>query len=493
MGTDGKNEEILDLNDQMLVRRDKMEHFRENDIDPFGHSFHRTHFSTDIIDNFDAMEGQKVIVSGRIMSIRGHGKVSFMELRDFKGVIQLFYKIDLVGEENFGRIKQLDIGDIIGVNGEVFRTQRGQISVRVETWEILSKSLRPLPEKYHGLTDMEARYRQRYLDLIMNPEVKDTFVKRSKIISSIRNYLDGQGFLEVETPTLHGLAGGASARPFVTHHNALDMELYMRIALELHLKRLIVGGMEKVYEIGRVFRNEGIDTRHNPEFTLMELYEAFSDYNGMADLMEGLVKHVAQEVLGTTTVTYQGTEIDFSSWKRISMVDAVKEYSGIDYYAYETAEEMAAAAKEKGVVLEGNLTKGNLLNTLFDAFVEEHLIQPTFIMDYPIDISPLAKRMENDPYFTYRFEGFVYGRELCNAFSELNDPMDQRERFEAQMKLRAAGDEEAQPLDEDYITAMEYGLAPTGGIGVGIDRLVMLLTDSSSIRDVLLYPTMRQK
>ncbi|MEG2638729.1 MAG: lysine--tRNA ligase, partial [Clostridiales bacterium] len=403
MANQENNESAVGMNDQMIIRREKMDALRQQGIDPFGHSFKRTNFSNEITDNFEEMEGKKVSLSGRIMSIRGHGKVSFMELVDFKGTIQLFFKIDVIGEESFEHIKLMDIGDIIGVNGEVFRTQRGQISVRVETFEFLSKSLKPLPEKYHGLKDTELRYRQRYVDLIMNPEVKDVFVKRSKIIRAIRNYLDGQGFMEVETPTLHGVAGGAAARPFITHHNTLDMDLYMRIALELHLKRLIVGGLDKVYELGRVFRNEGISIKHNPEFTMLELYEAFSDYEGMMDLLENLVKSVCMEVLGTTTVIYQEQELDFSHWERITMVDAVKKYSGIDYYAFDTAEAMVAAAQEKGIVVEGNPTKGALLNTLFDATVEEHLIQPTIIMDYPIDISPLAKRMSEDSDFTYRF------------------------------------------------------------------------------------------
>ena len=496
MAEKGKNENVAaaqpDLNDQMLVRRGKMNDFRDLGIDPFGHRFRRTNYSIDITEHFEEMEGQKVTLAGRIMSVRGHGKVSFMEIADVKGTIQIFFKIDLLGEEKFKQIKLLDIGDTVGISGEVFRTQRGQISVRVEDWEILSKGLRPLPEKFHGLTDTEIRYRQRYVDLIVNPEVKDVFIKRSKVISAIRNYLDGLGFMEVETPVLHTLAGGASARPFVTHHNALDMTMYCRIALELHLKRLIVGGLEKVYEIGRVFRNEGIDVRHNPEFTLLELYEAYSDYEGMIELAEGLLKEVCLAVHGSTTCMCQGVELDFSHFERMTMVEAVKKYSGIDYYDYETAEEMLAAVKEKGIDLEDNdvSTKGYILNALFDVTVEENLIQPTAITDYPIEISPLAKKMP-DPNFTYRFEGFVLGRELCNAFSELNDPLDQRERFERQMELKAQGDDEAHPLDEDYLTAMEYGLAPTGGIGIGIDRLVMLMTDSASIRDVLLFPTMK--
>lgn len=487
-----KGGQEVGLNDQMLVRREKMEEFRSQGYDPFGHHFERTNYSTDITEHFEEMEGKKVSLAGRLMAIRGQGKVSFMELMDLKGRIQLFFKIDVLGEENFKRKKLLDIGDIIGISGEVFRTQRGQISVRVEEWEILSKSLRPLPEKFHGLTDTEIRYRQRYVDLIMNADVKDVFIKRSKIISAIRNYLDSHGYMEVETPVLHTLAGGAAARPFITHHNALDMTMYCRIALELHLKRLIVGGLEKVYEIGRVFRNEGIDVRHNPEFTLLELYEAFSDYEGMISLAENLLKNVCLAVNGAETCVCQGVELDFSHFERMTMVEAVKKYSGIDYYDYETAEDMLAAVKEKGIDLEDNnvSTKGYILNALFDVTVEENLIQPTAITDYPIEISPLAKKMP-DPNFTYRFEGFVLGRELCNAFSELNDPLDQRERFERQMEMRQNGDEEANPLDEDYLTAMEYGLAPTGGIGIGIDRLVMLFTDSASIRDVLLFPTMK--
>ncbi len=382
---------------------------------------------------------------------------------------------------------------MIGAEGNIFRTHKGQISIRVEKLECLSKSLRPLPEKYHGLKDTELRYRQRYVDLIVNPEVKDIFRKRSQIISAIRRYLDNHGYMEVETPTLHTLAGGATARPFITHHNALDMELYMRIALELHLKRLIVGGFDKVYEIGRVFRNEGISIKHNPEFTMLELYEAFADYEDMMSLLENLVSSIAQEVLGTMVVIYQGQEIDLTPpWRRLTMVDAVREYAGIDAAAYDNAVALAEAAKALGVELDDESTKGAILNQLFEAKVEEHLIQPTIIHDYPIEISPLAKKMD-DPKFTYRFEAFIFSRELSNAFSELNDPIDQRERFAEQMRKRASGDDEAQPLDEDYLRAMEYGLPPTGGIGIGIDRLIMFLTDSASIRDVILFPTMRQK
>ncbi len=483
----------LGLNDQMLVRREKMDKMREMGIDPFGHKFIISHYSADIIANFDALEETSAKVAGRIMAIRGHGKASFVELSDAKGEIQLYIKLDIVGEEQFQLLKLLDIGDVIGVEGNIFRTHKGQISIRVEKLECLSKSLRPLPEKYHGLKDTELRYRQRYVDLIVNPEVKDIFRKRSGIISAIRRYLDNHGYMEVETPTLHTLAGGATARPFITHHNALDMELYMRIALELHLKRLIVGGFDKVYEIGRVFRNEGISIKHNPEFTMLELYEAYADYEDMMSLLENLVSSIAQEVLGTMIITYQGLEIDLTPpWRRLTMVDAVREYAGIDVAAYDNASALAEVAKALGVELEDESTKGAILNQLFEAKVEEHLIQPTIIYDYPIEISPLAKKMD-DPKFTYRFEAFIFSRELSNAFSELNDPIDQRERFAEQMRKRASGDDEAQPLDEDYLRAMEYGLPPTGGIGIGIDRLIMFLTDSASIRDVILFPTMRQK
>lgn len=486
-------DENLGLNDQMLVRREKMEKMREMDLDPFGHKFSITHYSTDIIDDFDALEETSAKVAGRIMAIRGHGKVSFMELADAKGEIQLYIKLDIVGEDQFRIVKLLDIGDIIGVEGVVFRTHKGQISLRVQKLQCLSKSLRPLPEKYHGLKDTETRYRQRYLDLIVNPEIKDIFRKRSQIISAIRRYLDKHGYMEVETPTLHTLAGGAAARPFITHHNALDMELYLRIALELHLKRLVIGGFDKVYEIGRVFRNEGISIKHNPEFTMLELYEAYADYHDMMALLENLMSSIALEVLGTMTISYQEQEIDLTPpWTRLTMVDAVKKYTGLDVRAYDDAASLAAAVRALGVELEDAVTKGSILNQLFEARVEDRLIQPTIIHDYPIEISPLAKRMD-DPDFTYRFEAFIFGRELCNAFSELNDPADQRSRFEEQMKKRAVGDEEAHPLDEDYLRAMEYGLPPTGGIGIGIDRLVMFLTDSASIREVILFPTMRHR
>lgn len=482
------------LNDQMLVRREKLDHLRGEGMDPFGHRFPASHYSLDIKDAFEDLEGQDVTIAGRIMTIRGHGKVAFMEIADGKGSIQIYVRKDDLGEEAFHLLKLLDIGDIIGVDGQVFRTQRGEISVHVKAWQILAKSLRPLPEKFHGLKDTELRYRQRYLDLIVNPTVKDVFVKRSRIIGAIRRYLDEQGYLEVETPTLHTLAGGAAARPFITHHNTLDMDMYLRIALELHLKRLIVGGIDKVYEIGRVFRNEGISVKHNPEFTMLELYEAFADYTDMMDLVENLFDKVARQVLGTAHITYQGQAIDLTPpWRRLTMVEAVKTYTGIDYYDYDKVDAMRTAVENLDLAPPADLTRGQLLNFLFEEKVEAELVNPTIIMDYPIDISPLAKRTAKDPNFTYRFEGFITGREMCNAFSELNDPVDQRQRFEEQMRLKAAGDEEAHPLDEDYLRAMEYGLPPTGGIGVGIDRLVMLLTDSASIRDILLFPTMRQR
>ncbi len=484
-------EEKLVLNDQMLVRREKMGKLREMGIDPFGQKFSVSHYSADILENFDALEETETKVAGRVMAVRGHGKASFLQLADAKGEIQLYCKLDILGETAFQLLKQVDIGDFIGVTGRVFRTHKGQISVRAEMLTFLSKSLRPLPEKYHGLKDTELRYRQRYVDLIVNPEVKDIFRKRSRIISAIRRYLDGHGYMEVETPTLHPLAGGAAARPFVTHHNALDMELYMRIALELHLKRLIVGGFDKVYEIGRVFRNEGISIKHNPEFTMLELYEAFADYTDMMALLENLVAAIAEEVLGTKKIQYQGQEIDLTPpWRRLTMVEAVREYAGIDAGAYDSAGALAKAAQDAGVALENTATKGAILNQIFEEKVEEHLIQPTIIQDYPIEISPLAKKTA-DPDFTYRFEAFVFSRELANAFSELNDPVDQRERFAEQMLKRAGGDDEAHPLDEDYLRAMEYGLPPTGGIGIGLDRLIMFLTDAASIRDVILFPTMR--
>lgn len=483
-----------ELSELLQIRRDKVQGLRDRGIEPYSGRFERSHFSRDILEGFDSLEGQEVILAGRIMARREHGKTAFLNLADMEGNIQVYLRQDLLGEEAFGDFLALyDIGDIVGVEGLVFKTQKGEISIKARKLTMLTKGLLPLPEKFHGLKDVELRYRQRYVDLIMNPEVKNTFILRSQILKEIRQYLDGASFLEVETPVLHNLAGGASARPFITHHNTLDMTLYMRIALELHLKRLLVGGMERVYEIGRVFRNEGMDIRHNPEFTLLELYQAYGDLTDMMEIAENLIAHVAQAVLGTTKATYQGTEIDFKPpWNRISMVDAVKEHSGVDFTLLKSDEEAREACKGKIEIAPG-MKKGALLNEMFEAYVEEKLIQPTFVYDYPLEISPLAKRKEEDPEMTYRYEAFVFGRELINAFSELNDPEDQKGRFLDQVAKKQAGDEEAQPYDEDFITALEYGMPPAGGLGIGIDRLVMFLTDSASIRDVLLYPTMRDR
>ena len=483
-----------ELTELLQIRRDKIDALRDKGIEPFSGRFERTAFSSDIKNDFESFEGKSVIIAGRIMARREHGKTAFVNVADMHGSIQVYVRLDRLGEEAFDNFIALyDIGDIIGVEGEVFKTQKGEISIKSTSITMLTKGLLPLPEKYHGLKDVELRYRQRYVDLIMNPEVKDTFITRSKIIKEIRNYLDREDFLEVETPVLHPLAGGASARPFITHHNTLDMTLYMRIALELHLKRLLVGGIERVYEIGRVFRNEGMSVRHNPEFTLLELYQAYGDLSDMMNIAENMIGDVATKVLGTTQVTYQGTEIDFKPpWNRISMVEAVKKYSGVDFSALKDDAEARAACEGK-VATPANISKGELLNEMFEAFVEEHLIQPTFVYDYPIEISPLAKRKEDDAKFTYRYEAFVFGRELINAFSELNDPIDQKERFLKQVERKESGDDEAQPYDEDFITALEYGMPPAGGLGIGIDRLVMFLTDSPSIRDVIIYPTMRDK
>ena len=479
--------------DVIKVRYEKLDALKEAGRDPFVITTSDRDILTETIkNNFEEYENKDVCVAGRLLSKRGKGKVSFMDLWDRSGKIQIFAKFDDLGEEEYGFLKKWDIGDIVEIKGFVFKTQMGEISVHAKEVKLLSKSLKPLPEKYHGLTNTDLRYRQRYVDLIMNPEVKDTFIKRSKIISIIRKYLDSQGFMEVETPMLVSNAGGASARPFETHFNALDEDLKLRISLELYLKRLIVGGLEKVYEIGRVFRNEGLDTRHNPEFTLMELYQAYTDYHGMMDLTENLYRHVAQEVLGTTTIVYNGIEMDLGKpFERITMVDAVKKYAGVDFNEIHTLEEARAVAKEKGVEYEERHKKGDILNLFFEAFVEEHLIQPTFLMDHPIEISPLTKKKPENPEYVERFEFFMNGWEMANAYSELNDPIDQRARFKAQEELLAQGDEEANHTDEDFLNALEIGMPPTGGIGFGIDRMCMLLTNAPAIRDVLLFPTMK--
>ena len=482
-----------DLNQLRKVRREKLADLQANGKDPFVITkFDQTHHSMEIKDNFEEMEGKTVTIAGRMMSKRVMGKASFCGVQDLQGNIQSYVARDCVGEEAYKDFKKMDIGDIVGITGEVFRTKMGEISIHATEVTLLSKSLQILPEKYHGLTNTDTRYRQRYVDLIMNAEVKDTFIKRSKILSSIRRYLDGQGFLEVETPMLVANAGGAAARPFETHFNALDEDFKLRISLELYLKRLIVGGLERVYEIGRVFRNEGLDTRHNPEFTLMELYQAYTDYNGMMDLTENMYRHVAQEVLGTTTIVYNGIEMDLGKpFERITMVDAVKKYANVDWNEIHTLEEARAIAKEHHIEFEERHKKGEILNLFFEEYVEHHLVQPTFVMDHPIEISPLTKKKPENPEYVERFEFFMNGWEMANAYSELNDPIDQRERFKAQEEALAAGDEEANTTDEDFMNALEIGMAPTGGIGFGIDRMCMLLTDSAAIRDVLLFPTMK--
>ncbi len=482
-----------DLNEVLKIRREKLANLRSEGEDPFiVTKFDRTNLISDILDNYDAYEGKVVVLAGRMMSKRVMGKMSFADLRDTSGKIQLCVKRDEMGEEPYKKYKKFDIGDIIGITGEVFTTQRGEISVRTSKIELLSKSLRPLPEKFHGLTNTDLRYRQRYVDLIMNPDVKRTFVLRSKIIAAIRSYLNAQDFLEVETPMLVSNAGGAAARPFETHFNALDEDFKLRISLELYLKRLIVGGFDRVYEIGRVFRNEGLDTRHNPEFTLMELYQAYTDYHGMMDLTENLYRHIAKEVLGTTQIVYNGIEMDLEKpFERITMLDAVKKYSGVDFNEIKTLEEARAAADEHHIEYEERHKKGDILNLFFEEYVEEHLVQPTFVMDHPIEISPLTKKKPENPEYVERFEFFMNGWEMANAYSELNDPIDQRERFKAQEEQLAQGDDEANTTDEDFMNALEIGMPPTGGIGFGIDRMCMLLTDSPAIRDVLLFPTMK--
>lgn len=493
MAEQQKKAQEQDLNQLLKVRREKLTELQENGKDPFQITkYDVTHHSMEVKDAFEELEGKSVSLAGRMMSKRVMGKASFCSIQDVQGSIQSYVARDNIGEDHYKDFKKMDIGDIVGIKGEVFKTKTGEISIHATEVTLLSKSLKPLPEKFHGLTNTDLRYRQRYVDLIMNADVKDTFIKRSKIIASIRNYLNGQGFLEVETPMLVANAGGAAARPFETHFNALDEDFKLRISLELYLKRLIVGGMERVYEIGRVFRNEGLDTRHNPEFTLMELYQAYTDYHGMMDLTENLYRHVAQEVLGTTKIVYNGIEMDLGKpFERITMVDAVKKYAGVDFNEIHTLEEARAAAREHHVEYEERHKKGDILSLFFEEFAEEHLIQPTFVMDHPIEISPLTKKKPENPEYTERFEFFMNGWEMANAYSELNDPIDQRERFKAQEELLAQGDEEANTTDEDFMNALEIGMAPTGGIGFGIDRMVMLLTDSAAIRDVLLFPTMK--
>ena len=488
-----EEEQAEALSEQVRIRREKLENLRKEGKDPFKiTTYDVSAYSEDIKANFETLENQDVSIAGRIITWRDMGKANFIDILDGKGKIQVYVRINDVGEDSFADFKTWDIGDIVGITGFVFKTRRGEISVHAKSIKLLSKSLLPLPEKWHGLTNQDLRYRQRYVDLIVNPEVKDTFVKRSRIISEMRNFLNEKGFLEVETPILHNEAGGANARPFITHHNSLDIDLYLRIALELHLKRLIVGGIDRVYEIGRVFRNEGMDPKHNPEFTLMELYQSYTDYNGMMDITEEMIRYIAGKVLGTTEIQYGDAAIDLGKpFERLSMVDAVKKYAGVDFNEIKTDDEAKAVAKEHHVEYEDRHKKGDILNLFFDEFVEDKLIQPTFITNHPVEISPLAKRMPENPAYTERFELFVVGREHANAFSELNDPIDQRARFEAQALLKAQGDDEAQGVDEDFLNALSYGMPPTGGLGIGVDRLVMLLTNTESIRDVLLFPTMK--
>ncbi|QWG37043.1 lysine--tRNA ligase [Bacillus mycoides] len=490
-----------ELNDQLLVRREKLHNLREQGIDPFGKRFERTNSTTDLVSLYgefskEELEEKEITVSiaGRIMTKRGKGKAGFAHIQDLQGQVQIYVRKDTVGDEEYELFTTADLGDLVGIEGKVFKTNVGELSVKAIGFTLLTKSLRPLPDKYHGLKDVEQRYRQRYLDLITSMERRETFVTRSKIIREMRRYLDDNGYLEVETPMMHAIAGGASARPFTTHHNALDMELYMRIAIELHLKRLIVGGLEKVYEIGRVFRNEGVSTRHNPEFTMIELYEAYADYNDIMKLTENMVAHIAKKVLGTTTIQYGDYEINLEpEWTRLHMVDAIKQHSGADFWNPMSVEEARELAKEHNVEIKNTMEVGHIINEFFEQKVEDKLIQPTFIYGHPVEISPLAKKNDEDPRFTDRFELFIVAREHANAFTELNDPIDQKERFEAQLKEREQGNDEAHMMDDDYIEALEYGMPPTGGLGIGIDRLVMLLTNAPSIRDVLLFPAMRHK
>ncbi|MGH0527860.1 lysine--tRNA ligase [Bacillus cereus] len=490
-----------ELNDQLIVRREKLHNLREQGIDPFGKRFERTNSTTDLVSLYgefskEELEEKEIAVSiaGRIMTKRGKGKAGFAHVQDLHGQVQIYVRKDAVGDDEYELFKTADLGDLVGIEGKVFKTNVGELSVKATGFTLLTKSLRPLPDKYHGLKDVEQRYRQRYLDLITSMESRETFVTRSKIIREMRRYLDDNGYLEVETPMMHAIAGGASARPFTTHHNALDMELYMRIAIELHLKRLIVGGLEKVYEIGRVFRNEGVSTRHNPEFTMIELYEAYADYKDIMKLTEDMVAHIAKKVLGTTTIQYGDYEINLEpEWTRLHMVDAIKQYSGADFWNPMSVEEARELAKEHNVEIKDTMEVGHIINEFFEQKVEDKLIQPTFIYGHPVEISPLAKKNDEDPRFTDRFELFIVAREHANAFTELNDPIDQKERFEAQLKEREQGNDEAHMMDDDYIEALEYGMPPTGGLGIGIDRLVMLLTNAPSIRDVLLFPAMRHK
>ena len=490
-----------ELNDQLIVRREKLHNLREQGIDPFGKRFERTNSTTDLVSLYgefskEELEEKEIAVSiaGRIMTKRGKGKAGFAHVQDLHGQVQIYVRKDAVGDDEYELFKTADLGDLVGIEGKVFKTNVGELSVKATGFTLLTKSLRPLPDKYHGLKDVEQRYRQRYLDLITSMESRETFVTRSKIIREMRRYLDDNGYLEVETPMMHAIAGGASARPFTTHHNALDMELYMRIAIELHLKRLIVGGLEKVYEIGRVFRNEGVSTRHNPEFTMIELYEAYADYKDIMKLTEDMVAHIAKKVLGTTTIQYGDYEINLEpEWTRLHMVDAIKEHSGADFWNPMSVEEARELAKEHNVEIKDTMEVGHIINEFFEQKVEDKLIQPTFIYGHPVEISPLAKKNDEDPRFTDRFELFIVAREHANAFTELNDPIDQKERFEAQLKEREQGNDEAHMMDDDYIEALEYGMPPTGGLGIGIDRLVMLLTNAPSIRDVLLFDAMRHK
>jgi len=489
------HKEEQDISEILKIRRAKLKDLQEKNNDPFKIvKYDVIHCAKHIIDNFESLEGQSTSIAGRLMSKRGMGKASFCDLQDRDGKIQLYVRKDEVGEESYEFFKKYDIGDIVGVKGEIFKTQKGEISIKVKEIILLSKSLQPLPEKWHGLKDTDLRYRQRYVDLIVNPEVRNTFILRSKIIKAIRKFLDDRGFLEVDTPLLNTIPGGATARPFITHHNSLDIDLYLRIAPELYLKRLIVGGLEKVYEMGRMFRNEGMSIKHNPEFTLMEVYEAYNDYRGMMELTENLISTVALDTLGTTKIVYQGQEVDLTPpWNRISMIEAVKMYAGVDFENIKTDQEAKAVAEENKVHVKDGMSRGEILNLMFEEFAESKLIEPTFIYDYPVEVSPLTKRKPDCPELTERFELFITGREMANAYSELNDPIDQKERFVNQVKKRDSGDEEANMMDEDYVTALEYGMPPTGGLGVGVDRLIILLTDSASIKDILLFPTMKPK